>query len=409
MRTFAKPNFAALATFAKEAEEREKNSEKDGIRFTNLEVGGNEFIVCPPYNDRGLFVKKVFKHWGLGQEGKNSVECPELSDHADGSLNKKCPVCTAIRLIVQNNRMGLEEERKSFGALKSQGKTYVNAKILMVGGKKVTNDEDYSLPRIIRGPSKLADHIWQKLYEHKFSEMSEEEIASDDYSNELVFSIKKIEKTVKGKPNTSYEYGLFPGRKKLASDEDELEEIIKNVYDLDIVFKNIWTLEKYAASVSYANLLLSKYEYAPLEMEEYYNLCPPPVEHEEKEDKNEGKKKIDTGKKISTKVEKKVVEEEENTEEDNSSNEDDATPEPPKPTAKKLDLSEKKSLIEKKLPKIDGGKSDDQGIVRDSSILGEDRKPLCYTYADTSNKECGKCQFLDSCLTKCLKKKMSRG
>lgn len=197
------------------------------------------------------------------------------------------------------------------------------------------------------------------------------------------------------------------------------------MYDLDIVFKNIWTLEKYAAAVSYANLLLAKYEYAALDMEEFYELCPPPVDSEEKEEKNEGKK-IDTGKKINTKAEEKPVkkekpvekppvekEEETEKEEDSSeddSSEDDAKPEPPqKKLGKQLDLSEKKSLVEKRTPKIDGGKSEDQGIVRDSSTFGEDGKPLCYTNADTSNKECGKCQFLDTCLTKYLKRKMNRG
>lgn len=393
------PNLDALKRLASDAENRKGEFEDQDIRFYKFDDPGHyKFIVLPPYNDNGLYVKQIFTHWNLGEGGNSKIVCPEYNPETDNK--RPCPICFVINQL--RNNMD-KEDAKALNTYYARGATYVNVRMLEVAGKKVSDMDEFSLPMLLRGPSKLADHInynMFKLMEHRIENGFDFE--EYDYTEELIFDVKKVQKGSK-KSSVSYEYNIAPFRQKLGNTSEERERFLNNIYDIDLIMANQekWTREEYDSSVALANSLLEHLGYSEIDAEKFEEL----VEFTELDNRSSGgdeeKKPAKPKKSLGVAVggKKKTVEKEEEpeeTEEPEVGEEEQEEAPPPVVSAKKKAVSPKKAV------------SESSEIDRDPDNLNDDGNPTCFGHQDNTSDVCRGCRFLHACLSERLKMKMKK-
>lgn len=399
---FNLPNVKALRKLSQQAEEKKQQYEGGDIRFEKFDDPGHyKFIVCPPYNSNGLFVRQLFTHWNLGEKGETRIACPEYNPNLEEK--RPCPICAVLKVLKEQMD---EEERKKLSRFYARGATYVNVRMHTLADKEVFKDSDFLLPRILRGPSKLADHInyyMFQLIQHRQEE--DFDFESYAYNDEIIFDVKKIQ-AGKGKDNVKYEYQVSPFRGKLAKDRDELKEIVENMYDLDVILsKQIkWDRSDYDSSVALANSLLSYFNYDELSSDEWDDIAAfeelekPKGASREESKEEKPKKHLNVGSQSKKAVSKKKEEDEEedNTEEDHTQASDQE--EDKKPVAKAKASAEP---VRKKHVEVDS-----EEIVRDPENLGDDGNPVCFGHQSNDASECRDCRFLHMCIQDRFKRRI---
>ncbi len=385
MSAFRRPNVDELLRLAEQAEEESKSRNDGDLRFSKLEVGRNRFVVCPPYNEHGFYVKKEYVHWNIG-EGK--AICPELTHPARGH---KCPVCTVIRMLVENSIS--DDMLKEY---KARAQAYMNVLLIEVGNQEVNLSETPWMPHILRGPASLGDFINRGYKDYP-------DFA--DPAQAIVISVKKIEKSVKGKKNTSYEITWTPERCAISDSDEEAEKISAGIYDLDKIIGR-WKEETWKESVAKANELLGTFNFDELEVDFFESECPSPVDGEEPEEK--AAKKLTTVKPSisSAKPTKKIIKQEE----ESSEEEAPAPAAAPAPTKKTVRPSLPKALAAeapvKKLAAAPLKKSVEASIVRTPVRELGGEQPDCYGHQDSTDKACGECKMITTCVVETLKRRI---
>lgn len=397
------PNLDALKKLATDAENRKGEFEDQDIRFFKFDDPGHyKFIVMPPYNDRGLYVKQIFTHWNLGENGNSKIVCPEYNPESDDK--RPCPVCFVLNQL--RNNMD-KEDAKALSSWYARGATFVNVKMLEVAGKKVTDMEEFALPMLLRGPSKLADHINYnifKLMEHRIENGFDFE--EYKYTEEIIFDVKKIQKGAK-KSNVSYEYNTAPYTAKLAKNSEELDLLLNNIYDIDPIMANQekWTREEYDSSVALANSLLEHLGYSEIEPDQFVELVPFEELDRRSSDSDEEKKPAKPKKSLGVSSPSKKV----STKEEEEQEEEEQAEEKPKvsPLTTKKKVDEPKKEIKKS---VSAGVNitDGEGINRDPDDLNEDGIPKCYGHQDNNSEVCRGCKYLHSCLQERLRMKLKK-
>jgi len=381
---YFQPNMEEIARLSQQAEEKRKSSGNNDFRNLKLENGNTTVLILPPYSERGLFVKKVFKHWNLGDDGKNIYDCLESTYPEDVGIH--CPVCHVLKVLSQQ---GIDEKDLSPFVARSQ--TYVNVLVSEIGGEPVNEEDHPWLPHILRGPSSLGDFINNAVKEKLSSEFF-------DPKRSIPLQIKRTEKKVKGRSQVKYEYQWVPDRLKIASTPEEREEILGKMYDLDKVFKKVWDGDVFDEGVVLANTLLDSKDFSPLDS------YPGRPAGGGSEKKSSNKKAVATG---SPRRSGPVPASSEGDSEDDDKDADGpaerVVKDEPEVHVKNEVVPGKP--VSKKLLKDGSGEPE---IERDSEKLDEETgKPLCFGRVESCDV-CNSCDFQDKCIVETVQRRSQR-
>lgn len=244
---FHSPNLEAIRQKVKEAEERKERSD---IRFQKVLDGNNRFFILPPYNERGLFVKYVYTHFNLGNSGKEVCYCPQRSEP---TKRWECPVCFVLNF--------LKEAQVPVKGWEATGRSHANVLVLQAGDKEADAAGIPYLPHILQAPVSVGDHINDKVLDPYFDGFYNPE-------NAIPFQVERKKKKGSNRPqDVKYEPAFLPVRMAFSDDQETMDDIAKNMYDLDKVFR--YKEDTYTKAIQLANELLDSNGFEPLTAHDY--------------------------------------------------------------------------------------------------------------------------------------------
>lgn len=240
------PQLDVIAQIAAEIE-RQRSSrdstrdDKNG-KFLDVKNGINKYFVLPDPN--GELAKKSYVHYGLGQNGKESVPCPAFSHP---KLNINCPICYASRLLKEQNP-SVADSLKRYWA---NARTLVNVIPVVIADEQWTGDR---VPHLLKGSAALFEFLYQKSVDPDYNKVNGEHKYWFDPSAAHALKITRRQDGPDPK-DTKYTFDLLPTRVAVADNSEAMELVTKNRFKLAswVGYKK----EHYDKAVGLANQLIS--------------------------------------------------------------------------------------------------------------------------------------------------------
>jgi len=258
-----------------QSSEKSNHSDFNGdINFLELKEGKNRIRILPPTKDWPDYEFKIFRHYNVGLDGKQSVLCPKRTFP---NSNYKCPICEANQALYKSKDKDDKELAKQLYATE---RNFAN----------VLNLDEEAEPK----------NVYVLSYGFTISNLIVKKISDPDYGDitdlETGFNIN-IEKDKNRGGQPTYQVEV---KKQCAAPEFDIEQVVK----LNEIYKTIIPYEGLKMVLEGESVETAIKEYGLLD-----TSTGEPIEVKKKSKNNDDDEKPDTSMKEERKTKKEIEEE----------------------------------------------------------------------------------------------------
>lgn len=200
----------ALAEDARKREESRGQNYDNDLPWYDWRQGENLIRLCPPYSQKGMYLKYVGYHYRIDEKG-NKGRCLLLT-HGD-IPNIQCPFCNKLDAVKQ------QYPHFNVGFYAPRRKAY---------GWVIDQKDPQKGPQIANFPGGVADWVTIQLDNYEY------DIANITSGVDICITKSGSSKDWK---SIRYDKTLTPSRSPLAPNDQILADWISKMKDLDMIFK----------------------------------------------------------------------------------------------------------------------------------------------------------------------------